>query len=128
MLIMANRYYPKGAFSRLTGVDISKNMLEVGKLKLVDQNIDAEMIVGDASDLPFESDLFDVVTMSFGIRNVENLDVALTEISRVLSTSGKFAILEFSWPSNPLLGFVYGIYFKYFANNWKSHLKTSGCI
>jgi len=73
---------------RIVGLDISKGMLEVGKQKVAEANLSDKisMIVGDSENMPFEDNTFDAITVSFGVRNFENLDKGLTEILRVLKT------------------------------------------
>ena len=86
---------------RIVGLDISKGMLEVGKQKISKANLSdtIEMIVGDSEKIPFEDNTFDAITVSFGVRNFENLDKGLTEILRVLKPDGKFVVLETSNPT-----------------------------
>lgn len=86
---------------RIVGLDISKGMLDVGKQKIAKANLSdkIEMIVGDSENMPFEDNTFDAITVSFGVRNFENLDKGLTEILRVLKPGGKFVVLETSNPT-----------------------------
>ncbi len=86
---------------RIVGLDISKGMLDVGKQKIAKANLSdkIEMIVGDSENMPFENNTFDAITVSFGVRNFENLDKGLTEILRVLKPGGKFVVLETSNPT-----------------------------
>ena len=86
---------------KIIGLDISEGMLEVGKQKIAkaNQSETIEMIVGDSENIPFEDNTFDAITVSFGVRNFENLDKGLTEILRVLKPNGKFVVLETSNPT-----------------------------
>ncbi|MBE7628666.1 bifunctional demethylmenaquinone methyltransferase/2-methoxy-6-polyprenyl-1,4-benzoquinol methylase UbiE [Tenacibaculum piscium] len=86
---------------KIVGLDISAGMLEVGKQKISKENLSdkIEMIVGDSENMPFKNETFDAITVSFGVRNFENLDKGLTEIRRVLKTGGKLVILETSNPT-----------------------------
>lgn len=86
---------------KIVGLDISPGMLEVGKQKVNKANLSdkIEMVVGDSENIPFEDNTFDAITVSFGVRNFENLDKGLTEIYRVLRPGGKFVILETSNPT-----------------------------
>ena len=95
-IMMADKIEAK----KIIGLDISEGMLEVGKQKIKAQNLDKriEMIVGDSENLPFEDETFDVVTVSFGVRNFENLEKGLSEIKRVLKKGGKLIVLETSVP------------------------------
>ncbi|CAM1373521.1 Demethylmenaquinone methyltransferase [Tenacibaculum litopenaei] len=86
---------------RIVGLDISEGMLEVGKQKVRHAKLDKtiEMVVGDSENIPFDDNTFDAITVSFGVRNFENLDKGLTEILRVLKPGGKFVVLETSNPT-----------------------------
>jgi len=84
----------------ITGLDISKGMLNIGKQKVAALGLEHKitMVVGDGEKLPFEDNHFDVITVAFGVRNFENLDQGLTEILRVLKPGGQFVVLETSVP------------------------------
>ncbi len=86
---------------KIIGLDISPGMLEVGKKKILDKNLQdtIEMVVGDSEDLPFENNTFDAITVGFGVRNFENLEKGLAEIYRVLKPEGTFMVLETSVPT-----------------------------
>lgn len=86
---------------RIVGLDISEGMLAVGKQKINKQNLSdkIEMVVGDSENIPFKDNTFDAITVSFGVRNFENLDKGLQEINRVLKPGGKFVVLETSNPT-----------------------------
>ena len=85
---------------KIIGLDISAGMLEVGKQKIATKNLSdkIEMILGDSEKIPFDDNTFDAVTVAFGIRNFENLEIGLAEILRVLKPNGIFVILETSVP------------------------------
>lgn len=102
----------KATDAKITGFDLSAGMLEVGKVKVKDENLQdqIEMIQGDAENMPFEDNSFDVITVSFGVRNFENLEKGLNEIYRVLKPGGKFIILEFSQPESFPMKQLYGFY------------------
>lgn len=87
--------------SRLIGLDISSGMLEVGKVKVAKEKLDdrIEMILGDSENLPFEDNAIDAITVSYGVRNFENLEKGLSEIRRVLKPQGILVILETSIPT-----------------------------
>ena len=86
---------------KIVGLDISEGMLQVGRQKVSKANLSdkIEMIVGDSENIPFPDNTFDAITVSFGVRNFENLDKGLTEILRVLKPAGKFVVLETSNPT-----------------------------
>ena len=95
---------------KIIGVDISEKMLEVGKEKTKNYpNI--ELALGDSEHLQFEDHTFDAVSVSFGVRNFENIPAGLSEMRRVLKTGGKVFILEFSKPKNWLVRKLYYFYF-----------------
>ena len=94
---------------RVVAADFSKGMLEVGKKKYPK----LEFVFADAMKLPFQDQEFDVVTMSFGLRNVQDHKVALGEFRRVLKPGGRLVICEFSHVPGPL-GVLYRFYLKYF--------------
>lgn len=85
---------------KIVGLDISAGMLEVGKQKVAHKNLSnrIEMVLGDSEKIPFEDNSFDAITVAFGIRNFENLELGLSEILRVLKPNGIFVILETSVP------------------------------
>ena len=87
--------------NKIVGLDISEGMLNVGKQKVAKANLSdtIDMVVGDSENIPFEDNTFDAITVSFGVRNFENLDKGLTEILRVLKPGGKFVVLETSNPT-----------------------------
>lgn len=75
--------------------DFSLGMLTVGKAR----HPQLAFTAGDALKLPFEDQVFDVATISFGLRNVSDMDLALIEIARVLKPGGRLVICEFSHPT-----------------------------
>ncbi len=86
------------------GIDLSQEMLEVGKQKILQKPYREKIsfISADAQKLPFANNNFDIATFSFGIRNVPAPLQALQEIHRVLKPHGKCLILEFSLPPYPI--------------------------
>ncbi len=103
--------------SQAFGVDLSENMLMLGKAKVLDRGLAGRITLqkNDAAQLPFSEGEFEIATMSFGIRNVENPIVVLTEIYRVLKTEGRAVILEFSLPKNWFIRSLYLFYLKCFV-------------
>ncbi len=101
--------------AHIIGLDISEKMLEIGKEKIASQSLESqvELHLGDAASLPFENHSFDTVTVAFGVRNFEDLDKGLSEISRVLKPNGQAVILEFSMPENFPVKQIYRLYFKH---------------
>jgi len=86
---------------KVIGLDISSGMLEVGKEKVIEAalNDKIEMVLGDSEKLPFEENSFDAITVSYGVRNFEDLNRGLSEIYRVLKPGGLFVVLETSIPT-----------------------------
>lgn len=86
---------------KIIGVDISPGMLELGKKKLKERNLEEkiELQIADSESLPFSDNNFDAVIVSFGVRNFENLEQGLSEIRRVTKTGGKALVMEFSSPT-----------------------------
>ncbi len=100
--------------TKIIGLDISEGMLDVGRKKIADKNLQnkIEMILGDSENMPFPDNHFDAITVSFGIRNFENLEKGLSEILRVLKPNGIFVILETSNPTKTPFKQGYNFYTK----------------
>ena len=92
-------------------VDENKEMLNLSK-KRFDKNSEIKWFCNNAEKLPFKNNYFDYYTISFGIRNVNNINNALKEAHRVLKPGGRFLCLEFSKVKNEILNRFYKIYFK----------------
>ena len=84
-------------------VDFSAGMINVGKKR----NKDIKFVQGDALNLPCEDNSFDVTTISFGLRNTSNINLALKDALRVTKVGGRIVIAEFSHPSNFLFRKIY---------------------
>tara|TARA_Y100000591_G_scaffold297008_1_gene287643 strand:- start:686 stop:1390 length:705 start_codon:yes stop_codon:yes gene_type:complete len=95
----------------ITCVDPNKGMIDKGKAKLSKyKNI--KWVISRAEKLPFQNNIFDYYTISFGLRNTENLNKSLSEAYRVLKPGGRFFCLEFSKIQNEKLKFIYEQYSK----------------
>lgn len=90
-----------GAF--VVPCDFSLGMLEVGRRRQPDLAFTA----GDALALPFAAGVFDAVTISFGLRNVNNVDQALRELARVTRPGGRLIVCEFSHPTHRIFRRIY---------------------
>jgi len=103
----------KVGIARITGVDISENMLEIGRKKIAAKNLSAriELLLGDSEQLKFGDNCFSGVMVAFGVRNFANLDRGLSEIHRVLKPGGKAVVLEFSRPGVFPFRQLYSFYF-----------------
>ncbi len=97
------------------GVDMSEKMLDIGRRKMRENHLEkvVELRLGDATQLPFDDEEFDVVTIAFGIRNVYDVDRAFQEMRRVLKPGGRALILEFSLPNQSLIRSAYLLYFRH---------------
>ncbi len=101
--------------NKITGVDISKLMLQVGDKKIADKNLQNIITLqqADGENLPFADATFDAATVAFGVRNFQDLDKGLQEIHRVLKPDATFIILEFSKVKKFPIKQLYGFYFRY---------------
>ena len=95
------------------GVDISKEMLEVMRQKVLKNKLESiiSQEVGDGEALRFPEGSFDRVVNAFGIRNFEDRDKGLREALRVLKPGGRLVILELSRPQNRIIRWFYDLYF-----------------
>jgi len=91
----------KGA--EVTALDFSAGMLDQGRK----QHKDIKFVQGDALKLPFSENTFDVTTISFGLRNTANSNIALREALRVTKVGGKIVVAEFSHPVNKIFRRAY---------------------
>ncbi|MFV0564917.1 MAG: bifunctional demethylmenaquinone methyltransferase/2-methoxy-6-polyprenyl-1,4-benzoquinol methylase UbiE [Flavobacteriaceae bacterium] len=101
--------------TKITGLDISSGMLEIGKQKIKNKGLELkiDMILGDSENIPFPDNSFDAITVAFGVRNFEHLERGLSEIYRVLKPQGSFVILETSVPVKTPFKQGYKLYTKY---------------
>lgn len=97
------------------GMDRAVKMLEIGREKIKRRGLDRSLSVreGDAVSVPADNASADVVTMSFGIRNVVSIMEVLSEMHRVLKPGGRALILEFSMPKNAVVRWYYLVYLRY---------------
>ena len=100
--------------AEIIGLDISDQMLEVGKEKITNKNLGSriKLINGDAENLSFNNETFDAITVGFGVRNFENLEKGLNEIYRVIKEGGYVAILEPSYPEKFPIKQLFNFYFE----------------
>ena len=100
---------------RITGIDISDGMLDVGRKKIKHLGLEnhVQLLNGDSEAIFFDDNSFDAVTVAFGVRNFENLEKGLSEIYRVLKPGGKLIVLECSKPSLPVIKNLYNFYMQF---------------
>ncbi len=96
---------------KITCVEPNKKMLEQGKIKLKRYST-IHWINSQAEKIPVKNNTFDYYSISYGLRNVSNINIALKEALRVLKPGGRFMCLEFSKIDNELLNFLYKQYSK----------------
>ena len=97
--------------SRITGIDLSEGMMKIGREKIASADVDATLEYGDCEALTYADNSFDRITVGFGVRNFEHLELGLREMYRVLKKGGKLVILELSIPSNSFIRWCYELYF-----------------
>ncbi|MEL6437325.1 MAG: class I SAM-dependent methyltransferase, partial [Pseudomonadota bacterium] len=87
-----------GGNAQVTVLDINASMLEVGEERALKRNLasNTTFVEGNAEELPHDDDSFDAYTIALGIRNVPDINKALSEAHRVLKRGGRFLCLEFS--------------------------------
>lgn len=105
--------FARAGAKSVVGLDYTPAMLERAKLKLAktgELGSRVQFIEGDAMRLPFPDRSFDIVSIAFGIRNVANEKLAISEFRRVLRPGGRLAVLEFSQPQSKLVRAVHGFY------------------
>ena len=99
------------AGSKVVGIDLSEGMMKIGREKIAAAGVAATMVQGDCEELPYGDATFDRISVGFGVRNFEHLEVGLAEMCRVLKEDGKLVVLELSVPSNSLIKWCYKLYF-----------------
>lgn len=112
------------------GIDLSTEMLRLGKEKIAKKKMSDRitLIEGSALELPYPSNNFDIVTCAYGVRNFSDLDQGLREMQRVLKANGQLIVLEFSYPKNRIIAWIYDLYFSHILptiGRWLSRDKTA---
>lgn len=97
----------------VTGLDLSREMMAIGEKKVRNLGMEGRITFteGSALDMPYDECQFDALTCAYGVRNFSDLDRGLSEMYRVLKPGGQLVILEFSYPKNPVVRWVYDLYF-----------------
>ncbi|MBK7257903.1 MAG: bifunctional demethylmenaquinone methyltransferase/2-methoxy-6-polyprenyl-1,4-benzoquinol methylase UbiE [Ignavibacteriae bacterium] len=98
----------------IVGVDISENMLAIGREKIEQKGLTGTITLqaGEAEKIAFPDGSFDASIVAFGARNFENLEQGLREMGRVLRAGGRIMVLEFSRPSSFPFKQLYFFYFR----------------
>jgi demethylmenaquinone methyltransferase/2-methoxy-6-polyprenyl-1,4-benzoquinol methylase len=101
---------------QVIGIDISTQMLEIGRKKVEKEGLTniIQLQEGDSETINLRENTFDAGMVAFGVRNFENLEKGLSEILRVLKPGGQLIILEFSKPKQPIRSF-YNLYMRVVA-------------
>lgn len=101
-----------GKDGEVIGVDLTPAMLDMARKKMAAMELprDVDFRVGDALDMEFEDNTFDLVTSGYMLRNVTNIQKAVDEMYRVLKPGAKVVVAELAKPKNPILRFGYNIY------------------
>lgn len=99
----------------ITGIDISEGMMQFGREKLLKLKLDQliHLQQGNAETVDFPDNTFDAIVVGFGVRNFQNLEPGLKNLHRILKPGGDLIVLEFSYPTNPLIKGLYNFYFSY---------------
>ena len=102
------------AIDEVISLDITPEMLDIALDKARQKNMDQNVtwLVGDSHILPFNNDSFVCATVGFGVRNFEDVPLAMSEIARVLKPGGRFMCLEFSRIDNEMINLIYQKYSK----------------
>ncbi len=102
---------------KITGIDISEQMLEIGRKKIEKEGLVNKIHLqgGDSETINFAENTFDAGMVAFGIRNFEHLEKGLSEILRVLKPGAQLIILEFSTPKNKAIRNLYNLHMQIVA-------------
>ena len=125
MAIFMTRYLTP---EKITGIDISTGMLEIGRQKIAKLQLGGKIILleGDSENIQQPDNSFDAITVAFGVRNFENLEKGLHEMLRVLQPGGRLVILEFSHPRTPVIRQLYNLYLNIVAPGIGKMVSRSG--
>ena len=116
--------------SKITGIDISEKMLELGRQKIKSGNLEnvIEFVKCDSENICYEDNTFDSAIVAFGVRNFQDPLKGLSEMRRVIRPGGMVVVLEFSKPEGFPLKHVYNFYFRnllpFFGSLFSRHGKA----
>ena len=125
MAIMMTRHLSP---EKVTGIDISSGMLDIGRQKIARHKLEDRIVLqeGDSENIDLPDNSFDAITVAFGVRNFENLEKGLKEMRRVLRPGGRLVILEFSQPRTPGVRQLYNFYLNLVAPRIGKAVSHSG--
>jgi len=99
-----------GTTGEVIGTDFCQPMLDQAVQRALDKNSKVSFKWADVMSLNFKNKVFDIATISFGIRNVQDPSLAMKELARVVKSGGVVAILEFGQVKTPIIGHIYNFY------------------
>lgn len=110
-ILLTKKLSPK----KLIGIDLSEQMLEIGRKKVAQAGLDNIITLeqADCMNLPFENNTFDCITVAYGVRNFEHLEQGYREMNRVIKPGGVLCVIELSTPTSPLVLPFYKAYTKW---------------
>jgi demethylmenaquinone methyltransferase/2-methoxy-6-polyprenyl-1,4-benzoquinol methylase len=101
-----------GPYGRVIGSDFSEPMLDLAREKASERGVSqARFEWADALSLPYDDESFDAVTVGFGVRNLADVELGVSEMGRVLSPGGRLVILEITQPQRPPLSTFFALWF-----------------
>lgn len=105
----------QGKADFIQGIDLSQEMMRIGEEKVAKAGLAGKVAfdLGSALEMPYGDKEYDALTCAYGVRNFSDLDKGLQEFNRVLKPGGQLAILEFSYPTNPIIRFGYDLFFSH---------------
>ena len=109
LAVEAVRKYPE---IRVAGLDFVEEMLRAGRKKIKERGLltKIDLVQGDALNIPFPRETFDVAAIAFGIRNIPDKIAALREMVRVVAPGGRIMVLEMTFPRLPFITRFYDLY------------------
>ena len=109
-----------GTQGSVVGVDFSESMLKIAQRRLENSTFKNRIkyVKANAGELPFPTNMFDCITIAYGLRNVADPVRVLLEMKRVIKPGGRMASLEITKPELPVLGDLYELY----LNHWIPYL------
>ena len=99
--------------TQIQGLDVSAEMMKIGEQKVAKAGLEGKILfdLGSALEMPYGDASYDAVTCAYGVRNFPGADKGLQEFFRVMKPGGQLAILEFSYPTNPVIRWGYDLFF-----------------